>query len=314
MTTITEQASAPVSVWPYRGVATVHALVSALGLDGEPIGRQAQAVRQFTGTPAWDAAPPVLQRDVRRWLGLLFFSGTDLSITGQALGLAGDDADEDEAPAGDGKTAPAMLTAHRTDDVLHHLARASQRMQAARAASSPEARADHSGHLARHLKHALKAAHGLTEVIRAHYPDEAAELDQVKQAVGLAKAVSGDAKAATTAHLLETTLHELAHARRHSQAMNEDTPDEEWQFNADHAAKHLGGAVEHAGKLAQHFKDNYPDVAKWLNGLGEVTPPTGEDGGKQDGEPQHARYGKDADETITAQTSNGETVSGQIRT
>jgi hypothetical protein len=86
--TITEQAlGLAVTAWPYPGAATVHALVSALGLDGEPVGKQAQAVRQFTETPAWEYAPPVLQRDVRRWLGLLWESQAELSITGQAAGL-----------------------------------------------------------------------------------------------------------------------------------------------------------------------------------------------------------------------------------
>lgn len=83
-----DQAAAPAAAWPYPGVATVHALVAALGLGGQPVTQQAEAVRQFTGTPAWQSAPPVLQRDVRRWLGLVFFAGADLSITGQALGLA----------------------------------------------------------------------------------------------------------------------------------------------------------------------------------------------------------------------------------
>jgi len=225
-----------------------------------------------------------------------------VTITEQAIGLADD---TDAAP--DDPTAIAMSTAHRVGDALHHLARASQRMQAARAAPAPELRAAHTGHLARHLKHALKAVHGLTGNIRGHYPAEAAELEQVKEAVGLAKAVSEDAKAATTAHLLETTLHELAHARRHAQAMLEDTPDGEWSFNADHAEKHLGGAAEHAGKLAQHLTDNYPAVAKWLNGLGEVTAGAEDGGGKQ-----HARYEKGGGETIGAQMANGETITGQL--
>lgn len=468
---------------------------------------------------------------------------------------------QDAAPPGPSDPASAaMATAHRLGDVLHHLARASQRMQAAREATSPQQRAVHSGHVARHLKHALKAGHGLTDSIREHYPAEAAELEKVKDATGLAgitgqmialtgdghgrhipgtpdvyshgwhplngtetgmdgirrpgkktagkvppaerapsvpaspadvigqykgwrdgltgdedkavrfyqspgfalmngqlrgldpeklkagehasdadlkrarkavkdlksaiakapplkqdttvfrgfdagqfgelepgkvvtdkgfmstaltndagavgrakspgqmtlklpagtkaaagtarelilppgssvrvtgvtkkgavthvtaelvppgsshageddgavllaKAVSDDAKAATTAHLLETTLHELAHARRHAQAMKQDTPDEEWQFNREHAAKHLAGAAEHAGKLAAHFTDNYPGVAKWLNGLGEVTVPGGEDGGEQ-----HARYAKGGGETIGEPAAKGETITGQ---
>jgi hypothetical protein len=37
-----------------------------------------------------------------------------------------------------------------------------------------------------------------------------------------------------------------------------------WDFNADHARKHLKGAQEHIDKLAEHVADNYPGEAKWL--------------------------------------------------
>lgn len=128
------------------------------------------------------------------------------------------------------------------------------------------------------------------------------------QTVGLAKAVSDDARAATTAHLLETTLHELTHADRHAKQMVEDTPDDEWDFNADHCAKHLGGAVEHAGKIREHFRDNYPAEARWLAGLDEVAAPGDSGGGKK----QHARYSKGDGGTVSAQMANTETISGQL--
>ena len=111
-------------------------------------------------------------------------------------------------------------------------------------------------------------------------------------------------KAATTAHLLETCLHECTHGLRHAQAMTETEPDDVWAFNYDHCAKHLGGAVEHVGKLAGHFQDNYPDVSRWLAGLGDITSGQGEDGGGK----QHARYSKG---TMTAQMANPLPVSGQ---
>ena len=51
----------------------------------------------------------------------------------------------------------------------------------------------------------------------------------------------------------------------------------------------MHGAVEHAEKLAGHFRDNYPEEAKWLRKLGEM-PAAGEDGDGDGG--QHARYSK----------------------
>jgi hypothetical protein len=206
-------------------------------------------------------------------------------------------------PVPDDPAAISMFTAHRVDSVLHELSHGAERMEAARAASG-NLRAYHCSNLARHLQDALNAARHLAENIRGHYPAEAAELDAVAGTVGLAKAVSDDARAATTAHLLETTLHELAHADRHARQMLEDTPDDEWDFNGEHCAKHLTGAIEHAGKLAAHFRDNYPAEGRWLARLEQTEQPA-----EGDGEPGHARYGKGG--TVIAQMANTETISGQ---
>lgn len=135
----------------------------------------------------------------------------------------------------------------------------------------------------------------------------AADPDDTAGEIGLSKAVSEDAKAATAAHLLETTLHELTHGSRHAQQMAEDEhPDgPEFAFNADHAEKHLGGAAEHAAKLRDHFADNYPGEAKWLKP---------EDNGADSGKLDHARYSKRDGGTISAQMANGETITGQLET
>lgn len=232
----------------------------------------------------------------------------EISLAGDtaAGGQAADPLPVDSAPVPDDPTAVSMFTAHRLDDTLHSLAHATERMTAARAAATGDLRAYHSARVAFHLGQALDNGHRLVANIREHYPAEAAELEQVKQAVGLAKSLTPEVKAATTAHLLETTLHEETHGVRHAQAMLKTDPDDVWEFNADHCSKHLGGAVEHASKLAQHFRDNYPDVARWLDGLDEITAPA-EEGG--DGKPQHARYAKGGG-TVSAQMAAGETISG----
>lgn len=203
------------------------------------------------------------------------------TAAGQAVTLAAGAAVALEAMQPPGLPVPgdpaavAIFTAHRTDDALHQLSHAAERMRAARAASG-DLRAYHCVHVAGHLQAALDSAHDLTANLREHYPAEAAELEQVKEAVGLAKAVSDDAKAATTAHLLETTLHELTHASRHAQAMLAGTPGAEWEFDASHCEHHLGGAAEHAGKLRRHLADNYPAEGRWLDGLGEAAAGAGE--------------------------------------
>ena len=221
------------------------------------------------------------------------------------FGLAAQAADvipaSDGGPVPGDETAISMFTAHRLDDGMRHLAHATERMQAARATTDPDLRAYHSGHIARHLEAALGAGHDLVANIREHYPAEAAELEQVKEAVGLAKAVSEAAKVATTAHLTETVLHELTHAFRHAQAMLEPGSDQEWSFNSDHAEKHLAGALEHVGKLTDHFRDNYPSEGRWLTGLQQIT------SGAED-EAGHAQYAKG---TVSAQMANPVTDGGQ---
>ena len=205
------------------------------------------------------------------------------------------------------KTAVAMFTAHRLDSIGHMLAHATERMQAARDTTGPQLRAYHAVHIRRHLAGALDNAHWLTDHIRDHYPAEAAELDAVRQNVGLAQSLTPEIKSATAAlHLLETTLHEMTHGVRHAQQMEQPEPADVWEFNADHAEKHLTGAREHAGKLAQHFRDNYPDVAQLLADLDQLV--AGEEHGDGDGDgPQHARYSKgasmaqDGTQTITGQ-------------
>jgi hypothetical protein len=235
-----------------------------------------------------------------------------VTITEQALDLAAAVTVDPEAmespglPVPDDPAAIAVFTAHRIDEIMHKLSHASQRMEAARSASG-DLRKYHAARLAGHLKAALDAGHDLKANIDAHYPAEAAELEALKQTLGLAAAVSGAAKEATTAHLVASTLNELTHADRHAQAMTEDTPDDEFEFNADHAEKHLAGAVEHAGKLSVHFRDNYPAEAKWLAGLDEITASAVGDGGEK----QHARYSKDGGGTITAQMAAPETIGGQ---
>jgi hypothetical protein len=234
-----------------------------------------------------------------------------VTITAQALDLTDDPQVSPQAmqdpglPVPGDPTAIAMFTAHRLDDTMHELAHATERMTAARAAATGELRAYHSGHIFRHLQGALDACHDLTANLREHYPAEAAELEQVKQAIGLAKSLTPEVKAATTAHLLETTLHEETHGVRHAEAMLDPDPEDVWEFNADHCEKHLGGAVEHAAKLRAQFADNYPDVAKWLAELDEIAAGP-EEGGTS---PQHARYAKG---TVSAQMANPVTIGGQV--
>lgn len=174
------------------------------------------------------------------------------------------------------KTSKQMLTAHRVDDTIKALAHAQERMDAA-LKSSPTAklRGYHAMHLANHLADALDQVHFLVDNLRRHYPAEYRELLALKKCIALSKSVSPATKPATFAHLTETTLHELSHAKRHADLMLRTEPRNVWDFNADHARKHLEGAREHAAKIAEHLLDNYPGEAKWLRYLQQLADPSG---------------------------------------
>lgn len=164
------------------------------------------------------------------------------------------------------KTAP-MMTAHRIHDMKSSLAHACERMDAARAAKDPALRKYEVLHIRNHLTKTLCAGHMLADNLRRNYRAEGRELDATMQVLGLAKSLSPVMKAATTAHLLETTLNECTHASRHADLMSKTEPPGEWEFNADHCQKHLGGALEHAVKLGIHICDNYPAEARLLTEL-----------------------------------------------
>lgn len=220
----------------------------------------------------------------------------------------------------------SMFTAHRVNSILHQVAHASERMQAAQAAAG-DLREYHVTHIVYHLGRALNSGREMTVNLREHYPPEAAELGQVKDTIGLAGitaqaldlavAVSPAAKAVSLAHLLETTLHELTHASLHAQSMGENEPGgDEWAFNADHCASHIGGAVEHAGKIWVHLHDNYPAEARWLMGIARITHPADpqQHAGDDDALELAASLEEYLGETLAGEVAAwlGGTVSGQV--
>lgn len=164
----------------------------------------------------------------------------------------------------------AMFTAHRIDDMSNSLAHAHERLDAAHAQWAR--RSYHMIHVNNHLNSALDDAHMLVASVRKNYHPEARELAALDKTLGLAVAVNEDAKVATFAHLLQTTLYHLAHAKRHAALMLDTSPAKDWKFNFDHAHVHLKGAYEHVLKLGQHIMDNYPDEAEQLKDLNSGRP------------------------------------------
>lgn len=167
------------------------------------------------------------------------------------------------------KTAAAMFTAHRTGDIINQMSHAAERVVAAQKATTPELRRYHSVHIANHVTLATRAAHQLRDNLKRNYPAEARELDKLNEVARCSAAVSPKARTASFAHLVQTVLYNLGHAKRHADALLDDSPGNQdvWRFNLDHASRHVNGTIEHALKLAEHLRDNYPAEAHWLKVL-----------------------------------------------
>lgn len=167
------------------------------------------------------------------------------------------------------KTAAAMFTAHRTGDIINQMSHAAERVVAAQKATTPELRRYHSIHIINHATLATRAAHQLRDNLKRNYPAEARELAKLNDVASCSVSVSPKAKTASFAHLVQTILYNLGHAKRHADALLDDSPGKQdvWQFNLDHASRHINGTIEHALKLAEHLRDNYPAEAHWLKVL-----------------------------------------------
>lgn len=189
------------------------------------------------------------------------------------------------------RTAAAMFTAHRVDENISQLAHAKERVAAAKATSSEHLRGYYADHISNHLIRALHATHQEVDNLKRNYPAEYAELEKLTATVGCAAATSNAAKICSFAHLLQTLAYNLGHAKRHADALRASTTPSEARFNLDHVSRHVDGGLEHALKLAEHLRDNYPEEGKWLK---ELETAEGRTAGK---------YGK-----IVAQGSGNENV------
>ncbi len=76
----------------------------------------------------------------------------------------------------------------------------------------------------------------------------------------------------STAHLLETVSHDLAHARRHLSHLRDSTTPENAEFNQDHIDNHLESAAQHAQRLARHLRKHYEVEGAELDALEAAHP------------------------------------------
>ena len=87
------------------------------------------------------------------------------------------------------------------------------------------------------------------------------------------KSPSRTAKVNTTAHLINTAGHHLAHTQRHlKKLVKGGGTSKEQALDKDHAMTHLNGGLEHVQKLMSHMKSNYPAEGSELQHLEDTIP------------------------------------------
>lgn len=79
----------------------------------------------------------------------------------------------------------------------------------------------------------------------------------------------------TTAHLIQTSGHELGHVAAHIAQAQKSKTKAAVKFNLEHAAKHVGGVQDHIQRVVDHIKGNYPAIGKQFDTLERMTPQSG---------------------------------------
>jgi hypothetical protein len=97
-------------------------------------------------------------------------------------------------------------------------------------------------------------------------------IDLVPVSRGKVRAGGSDHVESSTAHLLETVSHDLAHARRHLAHLRDSTTPDNIEFNQDHIGNHLESASEHAQRLANHLRKHYKVEGAELEALEAAHP------------------------------------------
>lgn len=158
---------------------------------------------------------------------------------------------------------PPMAMAHRTDAIGYETSHAKERLSAAIAAKAGADRSQHVTAVRSHITNGLEHTHRLVRVMQLYYEPEGAEYNQLLRL--MAPPRSSPAPGDTMAHLAQTLQYQLAHASRHAEAMQAHPAD--FDFNADHTANHVDGAIEHLAKFRQNLIDSYPAEAGYLKDL-----------------------------------------------
>lgn len=80
---------------------------------------------------------------------------------------------------------------------------------------------------------------------------------------------------ATTAHLIQTSGHEIGHVATHVAQAQKSKTKKALRFNLEHAAKHVGGVQDHVQRVIDHLHANYPAISKEMTKLEQATPQPG---------------------------------------
>jgi len=192
----------------------------------------------------------------------------------------------DYVPAGPER---AVAVAHAAQEVLSDIAHAKRHAAAAASAGNPERVAFNLKHVENHIGGAIKQQNSsISNLVQL---DQRAGAELAKLRDTTARALSalcpvpgcvtgarawqyappGPARGRTPAHLAQTVLVALTHARQHVLS-SQDAPDaDNLKFDLEHLISHVDEAIGHQRKYLGAVAEIFPDVAAELGALGELS-------------------------------------------
>jgi hypothetical protein len=169
-----------------------------------------------------------------------------------------------------------VAVAHASQEVGSEIAHASRHADAAAAAASPERVKFNLEHCAAHIRGGIAQQNSSISNLIQLDPRAGDELARLRDTASPARsswqyAPPGPARGKTPAHLAQTVLVALSHARQHCSAAQAARDPENLDFDISHLRSHLDEALDHQRKYCGAIAEFFPAVAAELDALGKLS-------------------------------------------
>ena len=165
----------------------------------------------------------------------------------------------------------AVSVAHAAQEVLSDIAHASRHADAAAAGGNPERVKFNVLHVKNHVTGAIRQQNSSISNLIQLDPRAGEELEKLRDTARTWEyAPPGPARGRTPAHLAQTVLVALTHARQHVIAAQAAGDAQNLKFELGHLISHIAEALEHQRKYLGAVAEIFPPVAAELAALGKL--------------------------------------------